>query len=146
MIGFRALIAIVAMLGGAPSAAQTPEARTPIKHVLLIIGENRSFDHLFGLYRPNPGQSVFNLLSQQILNADGSPGANFARARQWQAGGQARTGGRYSVHPAKTAPFATLPPPSTDSAPTNPPFASVDAAQAAEPAVPADSYRLLTTG
>src|ERR1700686_1338452 len=91
----RALIAVVAMLGVAPAAAQapTPEApgngvtRTPIKHVLLIIGENRSFDHLFGFFRPTPGQSVFNLLSEQILNADGRPGANFARARQWQAGG-----------------------------------------------------------
>src|SRR4029077_7456139 len=61
----RPLIAVAAMLGVAPAAAQTPEARTPIKHVLLIIGENRSFDHLFGLDRPSPGQSVFNLLSQQ---------------------------------------------------------------------------------
>src|SRR5712671_914231 len=91
----RALVALVAMLAVAPAAAQAPTAetrgdgatRTPIKHVLLIIGENRSFDHLFGLFRPESGQSVWNLLSQQILNADGSPGPNFARARQWQAMG-----------------------------------------------------------
>jgi phospholipase C len=148
-IGAGALIAGVAMLTAAPAAAEAPTAaagdhltRTPIKHVLLIIGENRSFDHLFGLFRPNPGQSVFNLVSQQILNADGSPGANFAQARQWQAGAT----GLYSIHPAKTVPFATLPPPGTDNAPTNPPFASVDAARVAEPALPADSYELLTTG
>jgi phospholipase C len=149
-IGAGALMAAVAISGVAPAAAQAPAGdsltRTPIKHVLLIIGENRSFDHLFGLFRPGSGQSVFNLVSQQILSSDGSPGANFARARQWQAGGQARATGSYSIHPAKTTPFATLPPPSTDSAPTNPPFASVDAARAAEPALPADSYQLLTTG
>src|SRR5579864_2065580 len=120
----HALIALVAMFAVAPAAAAVPDTygdgltRTPIKHVLLIIGENRSFDHLFGLFRPGPGQSVFNLLSERILNADGSPGPNFARARQWQAVGT----GLYSNHPAKTAPFAVLPPPSTDSAPTNPPF------------------------
>ena len=138
-----AAIPLVAML--APAWAQAPgdsATRTPIKHVLLIIGENRSFDHLFGLFRPGAGQSIFNLLSERILNADGSPGPNFARAPQWQAAGS----GLYSIHPTRTAPFATLPPPSTDSAPTNPPFATVEAARAAEPALPADAYRLLITG
>jgi phospholipase C len=141
----RAAITLAVMLGIAPAAAQAPGdgvPRTPIKHVLLIIGENRSFDHLFGLFRPGTGQSVFNLLSEGILNADGSPGPNFAKARQWQASAT----GLYSIHPAKTAPFAVLPPPSTDNAPTNPPFASVDAARAAEPALPEDAYQLLTTG
>src|SRR5437016_865415 len=100
--GTRALIAVIAMLGIASSssaeAAGDEVTRTPIKHVLLIIGENRSFDHLLGLFQPGPGQSVFNLLSQEILNADGSPGANFARARQWQAAAT----GIYSIHPPKT--------------------------------------------
>ncbi len=87
----RAVIALVAMLGGGPAAAQTPNARgdeltrTPIKHVLLIIGENRSFDHLLGLFQPDRGQSVSNLLSQGILKPDGSSGPNFAQARQWRA-------------------------------------------------------------
>ena len=154
-VSARALIGLVAMLCIAPAAAQAPATqtpapeargdritRTPIKHVLLIIGENRSFDHLLGLFRPGPGQSVWNLFSERILNADGSPGANFARARQWQASGT----GSYSIHPAKSAPFATLPPPGTDNAPTNPPFASVAAARAAEPALPEDAYQQLTTG
>ena len=149
-VSARALIGLVAMLCALPAAAQAPApeargdriTRTPIKHVLLIIGENRSFDHLLGLFRPGPGQSVWNLFSQQILTADGSPGANFARARQWQASGT----GSYSIHPAKSAPFATLPPPGTDNAPTNPPFASVAAARAAEPGLPEDAYQQLTTG
>src|SRR5205807_7968690 len=118
-LGVRALSALAAMF--APAAAEAPGdsvTQAPIKHVLLIIGENRSFDHLLGLFRPGPGQSVWNLLPQGILNADGSPGPNFARARQWQASGT----GLYSIHPAKIAPFGALPRPSTDNAPTNPPF------------------------
>ena len=47
---------------------------TPIKHVLIIIGENRSFDHLFATYVPrNTNESVLNLLSEGIINADGTP-------------------------------------------------------------------------
>src|SRR5947209_8273581 len=47
---------------------------TPIKHVIVIVGENRSFDHLFATYVPKPGETVNNLLSEGIVNADGTPG------------------------------------------------------------------------
>jgi len=41
------------------SAAQQPVTTTPIKHVIVIIGENRSFDHVFATYVPrcSPGAS-----------------------------------------------------------------------------------------
>jgi hypothetical protein len=58
---------------------------TPIKHVIVIIGENRSFDHVFATYVPRSGQSVNNLLSQGIVNADGTPGPNYEKARQLAA-------------------------------------------------------------
>jgi len=58
---------------------------TPIKHVIVIIGENRSFDHVFATYVPTGQQSVRNLLSEQIVNADGTPGPNFAQALQTAA-------------------------------------------------------------
>jgi phospholipase C len=58
---------------------------TPIKHVIVIIGENRSFDHVFATYLPKQGQSVDNLLSKGIINADGTPGPNFNLAQQLQA-------------------------------------------------------------
>ena len=32
--------------------------RTPIKHVIYIIGENRSFDHGFATFVPRPGQTI----------------------------------------------------------------------------------------
>src|ERR1700753_1753698 len=40
---------------------------TPIKHVIVIIGESRSFDHVFATYAPPAGQTVNNLLSQGII-------------------------------------------------------------------------------
>ena len=44
------------------TAVQTPTA-SPIKHVIVIIGENRSFDHVFATYQPTYGDTVSNLLS-----------------------------------------------------------------------------------
>lgn len=58
---------------------------TPIKHVIIIVGENRSFDHLYATYEPrNHGDKVLNLLSERIINADGSPGPNFSKGHQFQ--------------------------------------------------------------
>jgi len=57
---------------------------TPIKHIIVIVGENRTFDHLFATYVPPTG-SVRNLLSQGIVNADGTPGPNVALAKQYSA-------------------------------------------------------------
>jgi phospholipase C len=62
---------------------------TPIKHVIVIIGENRSFDHVFATYKPKDGQSVWNLLSEGIVKADGTPGPNFEKAEQKAAVDQA---------------------------------------------------------
>jgi phospholipase C len=57
---------------------------TPIKHVIVLIGENHSFDNIFATYKPKPGQTVENLLSKGIINADGSPGPNAALATQYK--------------------------------------------------------------
>ena len=39
---------------------------TPIKHVIVIIGENRSFDHVFATYEPvNKNEKILNLLSRR---------------------------------------------------------------------------------
>ena len=53
---------------------------TPIKHVIVIIGENRSFDHVYATYKSPSGDFVSNLLSKGIINADGTPGPNFLNA------------------------------------------------------------------
>jgi phospholipase C len=115
---------------------------TPIKHVIYIIGENRTFDHIFGTYVPPKGSTVWNILSEGIVNADGTPGPNFWKAQQFMASQP----GAYSVHPPKTGPFKTLPNINTDGAPTDPPFATAWAAHLVEPGLWYESYYRLATG
>ncbi|WP_179400766.1 alkaline phosphatase family protein [Burkholderia guangdongensis] len=109
---------------------------SPIKHVIVIVGENRTFDQVFGAYQPRTGQTVSNLLSRRIINADGSPGTNFSAAAQYTA--QATDPSHFQLSPGGKAPYTTLPAPNTGSAPTAasdanpPPFATLAAAQAAE--------------
>ena len=57
------------------------ETESPIKHVIVLIGENRTFDHVFATYVPKSHDSVSNLLSKGIINADGTPGPNFKKAQ-----------------------------------------------------------------
>jgi phospholipase C len=65
------------------------QTQTPIKHVIVIIGENRSFDHVFATYVPPPGQTVHNLLSEGIITLDSNnnavPGPHFHKAQQLSA-------------------------------------------------------------
>lgn len=56
---------------------------TPIKHVIILIGENRTFDNVYATYVPKHG-TIRNLLSLGIVNADGSPGPSAALATQYQ--------------------------------------------------------------
>jgi acid phosphatase len=62
----------------------SPRTATPIKHVIVLIGENRTFDNVYGTYVPKRGQRVSNLLSKGIVNADGTPGPNHALATQFK--------------------------------------------------------------
>ncbi|MDD5274019.1 MAG: alkaline phosphatase family protein [Methylovulum sp.] len=81
---------------------------TPIQHVIVVVGENVTFDTLFGAYKPAKGQTIKNLLSRGIINADGTPGPNFAKAQQVQGVNPAS---QYTARPARGAPYATLPQP-----------------------------------
>jgi phospholipase C len=86
---------------------------TPIKHVIIIVGENRSFDHLFATYEPkNRNERVLNLLSERIVNEDGTPGPNFAKAHQFQIVAPPN-GGKFfnSADMAQKQLYTTLPPP-----------------------------------
>jgi phospholipase C len=75
------LLASIAIASPA-MAASAPKAITPIEHVIVIVGENRSFDNMFATYRPRQGQTISNLLSQGIVKEDGTPGKNFNQAAQ----------------------------------------------------------------
>ena len=95
---------------GAQELQAVPSAKSPIKHVIVIVGENRSFDHIFATYKPKEGQSVDNLLSKGIIKADGSPGKNFALARQYSADITGST--TFQLSPTtKKKPYSILPAP-----------------------------------
>ncbi|MEH1962717.1 MAG: alkaline phosphatase family protein [Nostoc sp.] len=120
---------------------------TPIKHVIVIVGENRTFDHVFGVYQPRSGQTVSNLLSKGIINADGTPGPNFQAATQYKAS----VTDTFSLSPANKKPYTTLPPPKAGggqvASDTNPPpFKTLAAVQAAKPALLPEDFGLLLTG
>jgi phospholipase C len=86
--------------------ANDNKTASPIKHVIVIIGENRSFDHIFATYKPvNSGEKVLNLLSQGIVKADGSPGPNYNKAVQYNANDY----DAYHLAPQQQ-PYTTLPP------------------------------------
>jgi phospholipase C len=67
-----------------PFPAKQFSTETPIKHVIYIVAENRSFDNIYATYQPKNGQKIWNLLSQGIVNADGTPGKNFAEGQQFE--------------------------------------------------------------
>jgi phospholipase C len=86
---------------------------TPIKHVIIIVGENRSFDHLFATYVPkHKDEHVLNLLSEKIVNADGSPGRNFGMGQQFEVTA-APNGGKFFISADQSAKrlYTFLPPP-----------------------------------
>ncbi len=82
---------------------------TPIQHVIVVVGENHTFDNLFGTYKPIHGQTIDNLLSKGIVKADGTPGPHFDLAKQ-RIG---RDENLYSAETVSTGAYPTLPRPCT---------------------------------
>jgi phospholipase C len=128
-ISFRAAMRIsavvmvcLAICSGGASAGGTGNSkhtRTPIKHLIVVVGENHSFDNVFATYiPPDPTQNVWNLLSLGIVNQLGLPGPHAAMAAQNQASDTTV----YQLNPSKTGLFMSLPQPSTtlNALPTSP--------------------------
>src|SRR5215467_10437031 len=82
-------VAVAQSANTASDPADKFKTETPIKHVIILIGENRGLDHTFGVYKPKgKKQTISNLLSKGIVNDDGSPGPHFADAQQFQVSAQ----------------------------------------------------------
>ena len=127
------LFALLANLGAPVTAAAqepaTPPATTsPIKHVIVIIGENRSFDHVFATYQPKSGESVSNLLSKGIVKVDGTPGPNYSLAAQYSAVDKTT----YSISPPDKTIYSNVPP-VVAGGPTVPYFSTLAEARQYEP-------------
>ena len=124
--------ALLAIIANGPVAAdddhddrQGGRTATPIKHVIVLIGENHSFDNIYGTYQPRKGQSVSNLLSKGIVNSSGMPALN-TQAQQFQINPSfpSKYFIDYHATAGKTV-YATLPAPVTSAAPTAPGPAAV---------------------
>jgi phospholipase C len=166
MVIFGTSIRILVLFGAAADLSGGSETTTtPIKHVIVVIGENRSFDHVYGTYRPKNGNSVLNLLSEGIVTQDGSPGPRVAQARQYSTSPQ--TNYFISVAAKQKLPYKTLPAPTlggstTGGAPNkagieSPPFTPWALAAwrfaflilqrgSLEPSLEPEDFVLLTTG
>jgi acid phosphatase len=92
------------------------ETATPIKHIIVLIGENRTFDNIYGTYVPRGGQNIWNLLSRGIVKADGSPGVNKNLAAQSSLKSIPSS---YFIDqpPSNKEPYAMLPAPNTSYVP-----------------------------
>ena len=143
------LFALLANMGAPVTAAaqdshkQTKQfdTATPIKHVIVIIGENRTFDHVFATYKPKGGDTISNLLSKGIVNEDGTPGPTFSLASQSSASDTTT----YQLNPSSNTPYSVLPPVLAGGY-TTAPFKSIGAAKKVENGLPNDYYVYLTTG
>jgi phospholipase C len=155
-IGLTSLALFQFSLGG--PLASTAQAQTdndnkttsPIKHVIVIIGENRSYDHVFATYVPKSGQTTMNLLSEGIIKADGTPGPNFEKAHQRAAVdlGEKRGGDPFLMSPPKLD-FGgdVLPAPLVGGVKDSYiPNDSINSAEASENGLPSDYYQFLVSG
>jgi phospholipase C len=123
--------------------AETLKTKTPIKHVILIIGENRTFDHIFATYTPPAGQTVNNLLSEGIVTATGGQGGNFNNAQQFTASDTTT----FSNDPGGKSAYSNLPNMITDGTPSAAYVPTLAEAQAIESVVlESGDLGLLNTG
>lgn len=137
-------------IGGPVISAQesgsSNKTRSPIKHVIVIIGENRSFDHVFATYQPKHGQTVWNLLSEGIVNADGTAGRNFTKFEQHAASDTGTD--PFLLNPASDPfPDHIMPPPLVGGAKDSYiPNDSLQLAKESENGLPDDYYQYLISG
>ena len=109
---------------------------------------------------PKSHDSVSNLLSKGIINADGTPGPHFSKAAQFQAVPPFKTKYYISLDADDKAPYQTLPPPTLNFSPSPdasiigfatepppfPPATPTVVLAAIEPSLETADLGLLTTG
>jgi len=139
-------LSIGATLAQAAESAGSYKTQSPIKHVIVIIGENHSFDNVFATYVPKHDARIWNLLSEHIINEDGSPGRNFKTAQQTAADDVAPD--EFLLSPAKTTfPGGVLPAPLVGGPKTSYiPGNSMTVAKESENGLPEDYYPYLISG
>jgi phospholipase C len=145
LIGLR--MAVLAEAAPATTVEAIATA-TPIKHVIIIVGENRSFDHVFATYVPKVGgETILNLLSEKIVNADGTPGSNFAQAHQYKITAAPNGGKFFSSADLKDKTLYTiLPAPDVDGVGAVSPYVAILTIPGGDPDLPPQDQFLFGTG
>ena len=130
------------------SSADATRTASPIKHVIIIVGENRSFDHLFATYVPkHREEKIQNLLSEKIINADGTPGPHFAQAHQYQITAAPNGGHFFSSADLKDKTlYGTLPPPDVAGVGKVSPYVGILSLPGGDPGLPPQDQFLFATG
>lgn len=148
--GSRKILAALLVLQIVPGAFSpafaadqgTHKTRSPIKHVIVLFSENRSFDHIFATYKPKNGETIWNLRSKGIVNEDGKPGPNYSLSGQFWAVDK----DVYSISPGSKTLLSNIPP-VVAGGPKTPYFSSIQQAKEVEPgALVNPAYKFMTTG
>jgi phospholipase C len=99
----RAACAAALLVGVSHGAALAQNS--PIRHVIVVVGENHTFDNVFGGYLPRPGQTISNLRMLDIIDDNGKPGRNISLAQQRMAKATIVNGKPvYSINPPRNGP------------------------------------------
>src|SRR5215469_9902965 len=133
---------------GGNGGTGTNETASPIKHVIIVVGENRSFDHLFATYVPmHPQEGIHNLLSEQIVTASGTPGPLFSKAHQYRISSAPNAASFFIGADLKDKTlYATLPPPDVNGAPSVSPDIALLSLPGGDPELLPEDQFLLGTG
>ncbi len=142
------------------NSARDAATSSPITHVIVIIGENRSFDHVFATYVPKSTDTVNNLLSEGIIALDANKnavaGPNFSKAQQFSA----QDNDAFLLNPPKhefegnILPAPLVGGPSgqygyfsgSPACPSQPTLTPVQCAEVSEAGLPAGNYGTLASG
>ncbi len=154
LVAFMLVILPVSSQANDEGSSEHAKTATPIKHVIVLIGENRTFDHVFATYVPKSEDSVSNLLSKGIITAQGKPSKHFSKAAQFQAVSPFKTKYFISLDKDEKAPYDILPAPTLNFSPSPatgepPPFlvgTPTAFLASIEPSLENGDLNLLTTG
>ena len=116
LAGTLAVGTVASMHSGAAAATAADPAsiptRTPIKHLVVVIGENHSYDNVFATWTPPRGEHARTLLSEGLVTAGGDCGPRAPAAAQRRA----TDTDVYRLTPRSTGAYDVLPRPDTTKA------------------------------
>ena len=120
---------------------------TPIKHVIIIVGENRSFDHLFATYVPTRNETGSPISCPRGSSTRTARPDRTSRRRTSIRSCRPRMAGNSSAAPTGRKPlYATLPAPDVGGVGAVSPYAAILTIPGGDPGLPPQDQFLFGTG